>query len=103
MTVQSPRVVIPAAPAYNEPALLAHGLRRGMWVTDGAFPRAAILMELDARGQALVMRVDAAGLNEAPLQIPANQLRQAFLDEIPEARFTRPKAEFEAMGYRRRQ
>jgi hypothetical protein len=58
--------------------------KRGMWVYYQG--EIGILTNLMAGDVAEVMLTDAQGLNKEPIKVQADQLRQAYLHEIPEPR-----------------
>jgi len=58
--------------------------KRGMWVVYKG--KVGILKMIEVGDVATVTLVDALGLGESEIHVPADQLRQAYLDEIPEPR-----------------
>jgi hypothetical protein len=88
------RAATSRAPAGQSP-------KRGMWVVretpDGNSPP-SILTGIVSGDVAQLMAVDELGLNLFAWSCPAMELRQAYLDEIPERR--RPDLEHAAaLGY----
>lgn len=72
--------------------------RVGMWVRYGS--RTGILKGITPGDVATVMLVDDKGENVSDIFVPANTLRQAYVDEIPVPR--RPtRAQAELLGYLR--
>ncbi len=61
--------------------------KRGMWVVYA--DRTGILTDLEPGDVYTVMLVDDRGLNALEVHAPGSQLRQAWFEEIPQAR--RPK------------
>lgn len=70
----------------HEGTLLANDQapKRGMWVVYSG--RTGILTNLETGDVATVMLVDEQGFNSLEIHVPAGQLRQAWFEEIPEAR-----------------
>lgn len=97
------RVVTPRGvkAGYDQMALDAYSLRRGMWVMKAGFPRAGILTGVNAEGIARVMLTTEIGTDLAETDVLASSLRQARQDEIPAKRRETDVAKLEAMGYMR--
>lgn len=89
---------IPAALRHGSALQRHHGgpPGRGMWVVYEA--RTGILTALEHGDIATVMLVDEHGCNMLEVHAPAEKLRQAYFEEIPEKR--RPdEAVARGMGY----
>lgn len=59
-------------------------MRLGMWVKHGA--QLAIIRDLTTPSHPVIVYVDAQGLFVSALQVPAQTVRQAKFQEIPESR-----------------
>jgi hypothetical protein len=100
--------VTPQRPAVNRAALRSNGLRENMWAV--ALGQVGIVTACNGDGIAEVtlangdgstkMAIDESGQKLIPAKIglPAAEIRQAYIEEIPESR--RPAVDaLRAMGY----
>lgn len=93
-------VVPPPAPKPSKLLLAHYNMRRGMWVMYK--DAIGILTDLNSEGVAKVMLVDNKGLNKLEVVCRAENLRQAYIQEIPQARVPNHRLLI-ALGYKEKQ